>query len=318
VKAFWKTVGTALSLGLLAGTIWLLFNTQTTIDWWRLRSYEPSAEIASLATGSSFSDEGRRLFYVHYPELLDKPNFQGKCTTTEETIVLGCYISKQKIYIFDVDDPRLEGIEEVTAAHEMLHAVYDRLSKSEREAIDALVLDYFNNSTDERLIRTIEGYRKRDPSVVPNELHSILATEMRDLPRELENHYSKYFIDRLSVVALSEAYEDEFEKREQKRTQLEATIEELLGGIEIKKNQIESLGSALASEKVLLESLRSDVEEYNNAVPEFNRKVNEYNRFIIELRSEVSSVNELIAERNAIATEEQQLVEAIDTRGLEL
>src|SRR5690606_25698564 len=119
-----------------------------------------------------------RLFYVHNPELLNKVDFQGKCLHTEETIVLGCYITNSKIYVFDVSDERLHGVEEVTAAHEMLHAAYDRLNAKEKTRIDGMLSEVFNQSTDERLKATVESYRKRDPSVVPNELHSIIGTEI--------------------------------------------------------------------------------------------------------------------------------------------
>jgi uncharacterized protein YukE len=318
MKSFWKIVGGTVSAIILAGTIWVFFNIQTTVDWFRLRNYEPSPEISQLAIDASLSDKGRRLFYVHYPELLDKSNFQGKCTNTEETIVLGCYLSRDKIYVFDVDDDRLEGVEQVTAAHEMLHAVYDRLSDSEKEEIDMLVLEYFNNSGDERLKKSIESYKRRDPSVVPNELHSILATEIRELPQELEIHYSKYFVDRLSVVTLSEAYESEFTKLEDQIEEYDTQLARLSANIESQEVQLEQLGVALTQEQSRLDSLRSDPSIYNSAVDEFNQKVREYNNLLESLKNDIAEYNIMVEKRNSIAVEEQGLIEAIDTRVPEL
>jgi uncharacterized protein YukE len=316
MRVFWKSVGAAVTFSVLAGTVWVFFNIQTTVDWLRLRGYEPEPAISQLASQAAFSAEGRKLFYVHDPELLDKTNFAGKCSETEETIVLGCYISLDKIYVFDVSDDRLEGIEEVTAAHEMLHAVYDRLSGEEREKIDTLLLNYFASTDDVRLQKSIENYRKKDPSVVPNELHSILGTEVRNLPEELEQHYASYFSDRNVVVALSEAYEAEFTKLEDQIAVYDDQLEVLSISIDEQENQILQLGSALTVEQAQLESIRSDVQAYNNAVPSFNQKVRDYNRLLEQLKADINEYNEIVQKRNDIALEEQELVKAIDTRSL--
>ena len=37
-------------------------------------------------------------------------------------------------YIYNVNDERLNGLKEVTAAHEMLHAAYERLPESDKKA----------------------------------------------------------------------------------------------------------------------------------------------------------------------------------------
>src|SRR5688572_22638764 len=96
-------------------------------DWARLRNYDPPAKIVKLADDTNMTDTGRRLFYVNYPEVNDRNTFSEHCDFGEESIVLGCYVSGQGIFLFSVDDPRLKGIVQVTAAHEMLHAAYERL-----------------------------------------------------------------------------------------------------------------------------------------------------------------------------------------------
>lgn len=318
MNKFFKFSYGFVSLASLGVMIWVFFNLQTTLDWWTLRGYEPSAEISRLADESFLSDEGRKLFYLHDPELLNKEQFQGKCSVQEETIVLGCYISRDKIYIFDVNDERLEGVEQVTAAHEMLHVVYERLSNSERENMDRMVTEYFATLNDERLTRTIENYRKRDPTIVPNELHSILATEVRDLPAELEEHFSKYFIDRLKVVALSEAYENEFTLLENQTEQFDIQLESLNSSIQENENRSKLLGSALEAEQRSLEALRGNTDLYNEAVPRFNQKVREYNQQLEDLRNEIAKYNDIAEKRNEIAVQEQKLIEAIDSRATEL
>ena len=318
MKNFYRVISTILSVGIIASTVWVFFNVQTVLDWWVLRGYEPSPAIAQLSEEASFNEEGEKLFYVHDPELLTKGDFTGKCSLTEETIVLGCYISRDKIYVFDVEDERLEGVEQVTAAHEMLHAAYDRLGDDERQKLDRILVDFYEASNNERLIKTIESYRDRDPSVVPNELHSILATEIRDLPPALEEHYSRYFEDRLKVVGFAEAYEDEFLKLETQIEAYDVQLKELSVVISDNENQIVLLGAALEREQDFLESLRSNPSAYNDAVPGFNQKVREYNALLNLLRADIAEYNEIVQARNKIAVEEQGLIDAIDTRALEL
>lgn len=287
---------------------------QDVIDWWKLRDYEPSPAIARLTTDSSFSDKARRLFYVHDPELLDKAAFVGKCLQTEETIVLGCYLTNTKIYIFDVNDERLEGVEEVTAAHEMLHAAYERLDSTERERIDTLTKQVYEASTDERLKATIESYRKRDESVVATELHSIIGTEVRELPVALEEYYSQYFLRRLAIVELAEAYASEFATREKQIIEYDAQLKALEATINGTEADLLQLEVALDTEKAQLESLRATPEAYNAQVPTYNEKVRVYNTRLQELRDKIAEYNEIVAKRNAIATEERALLEAIDSR----
>jgi hypothetical protein len=315
-----KTLKTTLSIGttlvILGFSVWLVFNFQSVVDWWKLRGYEPTAAIAQVSREASFSEEGQRLFYVHDPELLVKSDFQGKCTVGEETIVLGCYLSHSKIYLFDVTDMRLEGIEEVTAAHEMLHAVYDRLSPEEKELLDAQLLSFYDTITDERIKTTVENYRKRDPTIIPNELHSIIGTEVSEIPTELESHYSKYFVDRQKVVGLSEAYEAEFSQRQKQVEQYDVELQALSARITEQENQLALLGVALADEQAYLQTLRSNPSAYNNAVPSYNSKVNAYNDQLQVLKQDIEAYNQIVEARNIIATEEQDLVNSIDTRSL--
>jgi len=313
-----KAIGLLFSLVVLVGSASLYIFRQDVLDYIALRDYEPSPAIVRLATAASLSDNGRRLFYIHDPALLDKTSFQGVCGNDEETIVLGCYITNDRIYVFDVQDDRLQGVEEVTAAHEMLHVAFDRLSGDEKDRIVTLLEETFDGIEDERLIRTLESYRQRDPSIVPNELHSILATEWRELPQELEEYYNQYFLDRLSVVAKAEAYESEFSNREDQIEAFDAQLNELSTSISQKRIDIDQLSSALSSESNQLDQKRSNPQEYNAAVPAYNSKVRGFNLELESLRALILQFNSLVAERNEIATQERELVEAIDTRASEL
>ena len=131
--------------------------------------------------------------------------------------MLGCYHSGQSgIFVLDVTDSRLDGVEQVTAAHEMLHAAYDRLSRSERSKVDAMLEDYYKNDLkDQRIVETINAYKKSEPKDVVNEMHSIFATEIASLPAPLEKYYQRYFTDRGQIVANAERYKSEFTSRQE-------------------------------------------------------------------------------------------------------
>ncbi len=73
-------------LGLLWTQKWNLY------DSLRLRNYQPSAQIAQLASDTTMNDHGRHLFYVYHPELDQKETFNNNCKGNERTIVLGCYV----------------------------------------------------------------------------------------------------------------------------------------------------------------------------------------------------------------------------------
>lgn len=306
--------GLTFSLLLFSFTIWLYLNSQNVVDWWKLRGYEPAPEISRLADDASFSEEGRRLFYIHDPSLLDKNEFQQSCTNTEITIVLGCYIANDKIYIFDVDDERLSGVEEVTAAHEMLHAVYDRLSDDEIDQLKPALIEVLETTENDRIRANIENYRDRDPALVVIELHSIVGTEVREIPQILEDHYSEYFDDRLQVVELAEAYEAEFTKIQDQITEYDEELDILLKEIQQLQSDVETIGSQLQNSLLLLNSLKDNPSAYNAQVPSYNRTVREYNTTIDILQSKIDQYNEIVEKRNALAVEEKELVDAIDTR----
>lgn len=293
-----------------------LANRQDIIDWWRLRDYVPAARIVELADHTAMTDYGRKLFYVHHPQLSGRSSFTGKCSADEHTIVLGCYITGRAIYIFDVEDPRLDGIEEVTAAHEMLHAAYDRLSVEERRNIDEMTAAAFGNLEDQRIKRVVGAYQNRDAAIVPNELHSILATEVRQLPAELETYYQRYFTDRGRVVAYSEAYEAVFSAQQRQIESLKNQIADLEKELAADRQAIDSQESALIMESERLNSLRrqGQIEEYNSAIPGYNAEVDRYKDTIAAYNLKVRQLNALIEQYNHLAIEQKELTEAIDSR----
>lgn len=303
---FRRALGYIAGLGLLAAIIISWQQRQAIYDWWRLKDYTPPPAIVKIAQKASFSPTGRHVFYVYHPELDDKQTFGTHCSNRDEqTIVLGCYVVPVGIYLYNVKDPRLEGVVEVTAAHEMLHAAYDRLSDKEKERIDRLINQAYSKITDPRIRTNIANYRKHKADIT-NELHSILATEVRSLPAELEQYYRQYFTDRLTVVAASEQYEGVFTALKNQAASLASQLTSL-------KKQITAYEQQLSAQRASLERDRSGVKTQSQANA-FNARVNSFNSQVAVLNNLVTQYNSLLASYNRLAVQQQQLFKAIDSR----
>ncbi len=303
---------TALLLAILGMLWWQRWNVY---DALRLRNYQASSQIVQLASEAGMNDHGRHLFYVYHPELDEKQAFNQNCKNNEQTIVLGCYVDGEGIYIYNVTDPRLQGITQVTAAHEMLHAAYGRLNASDKTRIDNLLNQTYAKMDNARLKETIEDYRKNGADVT-NELHSILGTETRDLPPELEDYYSRYFSNRTQVVEQSEKYEQAFEMRKQQVGDDDKQLQSLKQQIDTAQNDLSRQKTSLDQDRARLDGLLAakQYEAYNQGVPGFNAKVNSYNAQAKHIGQLIDQYNNLVAQRNAIATEESELIQAIDSR----
>jgi len=295
----------------------VIWQRQAISDWYTLRTYTPPAEVTALADKTTMTDKARKIFYITKPQLQsDKTTFRQSCTSAEKTIVLGCYKTAEGIFVYAVNDLRLNGVQEVTAAHEMLHAAYERLSSQEQSRINGLVSQQYAKITDERLRKNVESYRERDPSVVSNELHSILGTEVDKLSPELETYYSQYFTKRQSVVALSQQYEAEFSSREDQVAVYDTQLKTLKKDIDTLNQTLDTQDKQISSQKATMDGYKASnsFAQYNALVPSFNSLVKSFNANVASLKAKINQYNALVNERNAVVSEEQDLLQAIDTR----
>lgn len=287
-------------------------------DYIKLYGYGPSAEVEQLAADTTMTPRGRKLFYVNRPVLAGRESFNQYCSSYgENSIVLGCYHAvDQGIYVFRISDGRLKGVEQVTAAHEMLHAAYDRLSAKDRQHINSLLEDYYQHSvTDQRIKDTIAAYQKSEPNDVVNEMHSIFGTEISALPPELESYYQAYFTNRATVVGYANNYQQEFTSR---RDQVKAYDDQLSG----LKAQIDFNTKSLADQQTEIITMQSNMEAdkadgniaaYNAQVPVYNGRINRYNDLVVETKALITQYNQIVGERNAIASEVKQLAQSINS-----
>lgn len=315
MKIFKQIVGFIVALFLIS-TLVLTWNYRQNLhDWWQLRDYTPPQSVVLLADKTTMTQKARNIFYINKPEISSASKFNAECSK-ETSIVLGCYSSHNGIFLYDVEDPRLAGVKEVTAAHEMLHAAYDRLSIDERKRVDAMTSVSFAKLDNERIKANVEKYRQQDPKVVPSELHSILATEVKNLPADLESYYKQYFKNRLAIVGFSDQYESVFTTRQNQVEDYDKQLSQLKIEIDANQNDLTVQYNALASEKRRLDSLlnSSNSVEYNQSVPAFNAQIDQYNVSVREADKKINNYNTLVAKRNSIAMEVQDLARAIDSR----
>jgi len=290
--------------------------TREVEDWRKLLTYEPPPEIAQLATTTTMTDTARRLFYLNQPKIEATKSSLNLCQGSEHTIVLGCYVVSKGIFLQAVTDPRLQGVMEVTAAHELLHAVYQRMSFFDQTQINQQLQAVLGNLQHPRILKLVKTYADRDPRSVDSELHSIFGTELRNLSPELENHYRQYFTDRASIVALSERYEGVF-------TTLKNRAKSLSEQLKTQNLTVEQLADRVKQESKIVEVDRANLQtaivtnpqaDYSNRVFDFNDRVRNYNQLVIQLQAQTASYNQLVAERNSITQEERSLFESLENK----
>jgi Skp family chaperone for outer membrane proteins len=319
MKRFQKILPYVILSIIVAGSIVLWVQRERVLDWWYLRGYEPSAAIETLATDTMMTDYAQRLFFVNHPTLDDKQAFNQNCAgILEEVAVLGCYHGDRLgIYLYDVTDGRLHGIEQVTAAHEMLHQAYDRLSGKERQRVNNLLQDFYDNELDIASVREkIALYQKDGDHDIINEMHSIFATEVEDLPDDLENYYSQYFSDRSKVIAFHKQSRAAFEQFRQKISNYDKQLASIRQQIDNNESSLSTMLTELESERQRLDQLLASdqVEEYNTGVPAFNQRVNSYNGLLQTTQGLVEQYNRLVQERNDVAIQVSDLNAALDSR----
>lgn len=287
-------------------------------DWSRLHNYKPPAAIVQLATDTTMTSDGRTLLYINHPQLDNKATFSKVCPTGgEKTIVLGCYHPVQRgIYLYRVTDPQLNGVEQVTAAHEMLHAAYDRLSPRERSYVDGLLENYYRHDLRNPTVAAeIAAYKQSEPHAVVNEMHSVFGTEIANLPAPLEQYYKQYFTDRQKITQYASDYRSAFTYRETSIKQYDAQLSKLYPKITEDKAKLDTQLAAITAAKAQLDAEQSsdNTNAYNADVPTYNAAVDSYDSLIISTRQIVLRYNDIVDKRNAIAFEEQQLSQALNS-----
>ena len=236
---------------LLGGVGWAAANPRLVSDTLTVWQYEPTPAIAGYASRAAMSDEGRFLFYASQPRVLSELDFDQVCSGREPGVgVLGCYtLADGRIALFDIVNVDLQDFEVVVAAHEMLHAAWDRLSEAEQAALEAPLEEVFAGvAPDSELAERVAAYEAADPASRIPELYAIVGTEIADLPPVLEEHYARWFDDRGQVVALWQQVEAIFVELEAELERLNAELERLAAEIATEQDAAERVARRLEAD----------------------------------------------------------------------
>lgn len=257
---FAALVSLFLTLALFVGAGWVLLNRQYVLDQLTVWRYTPTSEVSALASSAQMNDTGKFYFYASTPRLDGTSKFNDSCKRQEQgSAILGCYVNGQ-IFIYNIKDTRLQGVREVTAAHEMLHAAYLRLSTAEKKRIDSLLDAEYQKllqSSDSGLKERMEYYARTEPGERNNELHSIIGTEVASVSGDLETYYRNYFTDRQAVVKLHDSYNSKFDELQNTSMSL--------------KSQLEQLSSDI---NTMTSTYNNDIQKLNADIETFNERAN--------------------------------------------
>ncbi len=169
-------------------------------------TFVPSDGLIADADTAGFTADARYLFLASKPLVTFADDLAASCGARPgEQALLGCFDPRDRsIHLLSTPSPELRGLEAVTASHELLHAVWYRLTDAERERLGQLLWAHWAAlSSDPSFAAHMASYAEADRADFVNELHSVLATDAVRLDPELENHYRRYFTDRHSLVRLS-------------------------------------------------------------------------------------------------------------------
>ena len=290
--------------------VWAMLNRQWLEDWWRGKDYQPVGEMLQIRDSLGLTDRGDFLFKASMPKLAESDEFNAMCRTVEdeEIAVLGCYTDKN-IYVYDIDSAELDGIKELTTAHELLHAVWDRMNEGERKDL-ASVLKQVYDSAGENLREELMTY---DESQRQEELFVRAGTEIMNVPTELEKIYAEVFKDQDAVVAFYNKYIAVFRAMEAEMDALEGEmnttsveIESVSGEYERRMGQLnadvanfnacaEVAGCFKTNEEFYARrgELLAQQGELNAMYDRINQLIDKYNELVSKYNADVTKTNKL-------------------------
>ncbi len=296
-RHFGRWIFLALLILVAAGVVW---KGSWIYDYYRAQTYQPSSEMARIRESLNLTEQGKFLFNASQPELDSAADFNTNCqSNNSEMAVLGCY-TVGTIYVYNIDSAELDGIRELTTAHELLHAVWARMSEEEKSALNSALAEV-RATNSAKLEEEIGTY---DASESQEELYVRAGTEVANLPETLEQHYAKIFRDQDAVVAYYDRYIGVFQSLQTELDSLAAEMETAKTTIDLKTKEYEKRSGQLNADIVSFNSCAEVVgcfeteaefsaeraelvmeqealevlyEELNGLITDYNAKVERYN-----------------------------------------
>lgn len=307
-------VGSLVAFGIsalfIAAAGWIFFNRQFVLDQLSVWSYEPPSNIASVEERVQFTDKGKFLFYATRPSIETQSNFNKACPRQETgSPILGCYTTDDRIYIYNLTNEQLDGMKEVTAAHEMLHAAWYRTDSAAKDELTAQLKAAYEKINDSELKERMAYYERTEPGEFINELHSILGTEQANLGEPLESYYAQFF-NRSTVLGLHAQYNGIY-------TALYTRADELYSKMDALSNSLNDRSSAYDSAAA---QLSADITTFNararggtfTSQSQFNAERAQLMQRSNALESDRAGINADIATYNVYYDEYQDISKQIE------
>ncbi len=265
-------------------------------DSWKAWWYKEPASVSTLRQDLELTGTGERIFLATQPAIEEAEAFNEHCGEHRDDVsLLGCY-NDGRIYVYDVKLDSLRDSNKVTAAHELLHAVWSRLSRREKEQLEGWLEDFKREK-----IEWVEGevnlYGEQERL---EELYVRIGTKLRDIPDELEKHYQEYFLNRLKIVDYYENYQAPFRELHEKNETIRVKVATLGAEIEQERADYEKRSAALTQR----------IEEFNLCAGTAGcfATDGEFTRQRAELETERLALAELRTKLNKKIDENNQLV----------
>ncbi|GAA1689056.1 hypothetical protein GCM10009792_06530 [Microcella alkalica] len=286
----------------IAGAAWAAANPRIVADRVTVLTTDLDPVVAEYAVSAGMSEEGVDLLHASLTAIVPGDDFDDYCSTDEPGIgVLGCYtLDDGRIYLYDVENPDLAALEPIVAAHEMLHAAWDRLTADEQDALAPLLEEAFAAlGPDHELVERIAAYEAQDPSSRIPELYAIIGSEIAAVPAALEVHYARYFDDRAASVALSERITALFADLEARLTALSDELEALGARIDAEQAAYDVDAAALEAEITAFNQRAAEPGGYTSQSV-FLRDRDALVARQQDLNARLQATNALVAEYNAL------------------
>jgi hypothetical protein len=268
------------------------------------RNYRPSSDIAALAARTTMTGLGREYFYASEPQVLTGQPFASACPSAEASTqqILGCF-HDHRIWVLGVTRPELVTVVDVTAAHEMLHAVYDEMSSTTHADIDPKLSALYDSTADVHIHQIVPIYEKRTPLNRASELHSLVGTQVGTLTPELDAYYAQFFKDRSKIVGDYVAYISVFDNLLNRYHELDVQLGDLRDQINGLRSQAQASGAEAQRLGAQIDALRAQgrVAESNTLVAPQNAAARNANGLIAQSNGLVDQYNGLVDEINGIS-----------------
>ncbi|MBQ2660989.1 hypothetical protein IJF93_02880 [Candidatus Saccharibacteria bacterium] len=212
----------------VVATVVVVLNRGWIYDFYRGMSYQPTAEMSEIKERLNLTSRGAFVFDATWPELKSQDEFNLHCRTSDMgAAILGCY-TEGNIYVYNIEDEELNGIRELTTAHELLHAVYARMSDGEKEKLEPVLKRVYEANLD-TLEADVSTYGESEKL---EEIYVRAGTEIKKLPDVLEQNYAEIFANQDNVVDFYESYIAVFKEVEAKMEALGDELTTMKAGLE--------------------------------------------------------------------------------------